>query len=142
MDLARSFRNLSQKGGLYLSNNLNQRWYEDADFTVPSVFPNDRAGEDYTVYCKFIIGNTGAGDSENRAENISYEKVSSAYLAFSGYFVSRRDDGGTAKSFFQKKVGEQWIDVDESYYTDKGGNTWPNIIWFRGVSDSGLYRLK
>ena len=44
--------------------------------------------------------------------------------------------------FFQKKVGEQWVDVDESYYTDKGGSTWPNIIWFRSVSDSGLYRLK
>ena len=63
-------------------------------------------------------------------------------MLFSDYYIGGREDGNTAKMFFQKKVGEQWVDVDESYYTDKGGSTWPNIIWFRSVSDSGLYRLK
>ncbi|MBC8529914.1 hypothetical protein H8699_10785 [Christensenellaceae bacterium NSJ-44] len=132
-----------QKGGVYLSNDLAQRWYEDAAFASPATFPQGQAGENYTVYCKLTVGNIGAGSVQNQAADASYADTSMAILALSGQYVSGRNDGYEgAKAVFEKKVDGQWVEVPERYYNDSTGTPWPNVIWLHDVADSGVYRLK
>lgn len=134
-----------QKGNVYLSNNLSDRWYSDPEFTVPAAFPNGQAGQSYTIYCKFTVGNIDAGTVGNNAGSVPYAsiKTANAMLYLTGYSISGRNDVYEAsKAVFEKLVDGQWAIVPDSYYIDDSGYTWPNIIWFRNVADSGAYRLK
>lgn len=135
-----------QKGNVYVPND-GVLWYEDKEFTKPAAFPNGQKDENYTLYCKLTIGSISAGSVSNGAENKSYADVGGTiqpYLAVSGYYTTGRNDGydGT-KAIFEKKNAEgNWTEVPEEYCTDKSGNTWPNMIYFSSVSDSGTYRMK
>lgn len=134
----------TQKGRIYVTNVL---WYEDKEFTKPATFPEGQKDENYTLYCKLVLGSMSAGSVSNGAENKSYADVGGSFqphLSISGYYTSGRDDGSEAtKAIFEKKnANGQWEEVSEAYYTDKSGNTWTNMIYFSSVSDSGTYRLK
>lgn len=135
-----------QKGDVYVPND-GSLWYEDKEFTAPATFPDGQKDENYTLYCKLTVQSISAGIVSNGAENKSYADVGGTiqpYLAVSGYSTTGRNDGyeGTKAIFERKNAEGNWVEVPEEYYTDKSGNTWPNMIYFSSVSDSGTYRLK
>ena len=99
----------NQKGGVYFSNDIGDRWYLDSDFTVSANFPDGQADENYTVYCKFTTANIGIGNIENSAENVSYANIANAKLALQSFYISGRDDAYEAsKAVFEKKDKDQW----------------------------------
>ena len=135
-----------QKGNVYVPQD-GALWYEDEAFTAPAQFPQGQAGQNYTLYCKLTVGYISAGSVMNGAEDKTYADVGGyvqPYLGVSGYSISGRNDGYDAiKAIFEKKTPEgTWEAVPEEYYTDKSDNTWPNMIYFSSVRDSGTYRLK
>ncbi len=133
----------AQKGKVAVSSPM---WYEDAEFTTPASFPeNPEANANYTVYLRLSVG-LSVTEVSNGAENKSYSEVESAFQPNIGASwsttVYRHDTYGAVAATFEKKVGDDWVEVDDSYYTDYRGTPWTNIIWFSDVSDSGTYRLK
>ena len=135
-----------EKGNVYVPNN-GSLWYEDKEFTKPAVFPEGKEGENYTLYCKLTVGYMSAGSVSNRAEGASYADVGNTlppYLGVISYSLTGRNDAYEGiKVIFEKKNAEDaWVEVPEEYYTDKTGSEWPNMIYFRSVSDSGKYRVK
>ena len=85
---------------------------------------------------------------ENTAENVSYADVGSnrswPHLGVSSYSITGRNDGyRNTKAIFERQNDQgDWEEVPADMYKDAGHNTWPNLIFFNSVSDSGLYRLK
>lgn len=131
-----------QKGRVAVTDPM---WYTDPDFTQTATFPEGEAGKNYVLYCRFTTG-LGLTNVNNGAPNASYSTVKDAVQPSLGVnfysTISRSDQNDQTIAIFEKKVGENWEEVDESYYTDNRGNKWANSIWFSNVSDSGLYRLK
>ena len=83
----------TQKGSIYVTNVL---WYEDKEFTKPATFPDGQKDENYTLYCKLVLGSMSAGSVSNGAENKSYAAVGGYFqphLSISGYYTIGRDDG-------------------------------------------------
>lgn len=123
----------------------NQMWYSDAEFTQAATFPAGSEGENYTVYCKFTTGII-INQAYNMAEDKSYSNVEDVVPPFIavdwGASNARNDQQDNTIIVFEKETGGQWIEVDESHYTDHMGNTWGNQIYFSNVSDSGIYRIK
>lgn len=132
-----------QKGGLYLTS---QPWYNDAAFTQAATFPTGQAGAAYTVYCRFTTGVAFDGMYAEQVEK-SYASVFTAngpHLGGGHSATNSRDDQyEQTRLVFEKKQGDSWQTVPDSYYRspyDK--NQWNNVIWMRDVKDSGTYRLK
>ncbi|MBC8530587.1 YDG domain-containing protein [Gehongia tenuis] len=137
---------LSQGGGLYLSNNLSDRWYLDAAYTSPAVFPDGQAGDNFTVYCRWRTGSISAGSLSKTEVNMAYDADFFHILSQAGltgqYVTGRNDAYDAAIATFEKKVDGVWQTVPDSCRTDKDGNTYPNAIFFQNVADSGVYRVK
>lgn len=135
----------AQKGSLYVPSN-GEMWFGDAAFTQAAEFPDGKAGESYTVYCKLTVGNISAGSVVNSAADLSYGDPYFniiSMMGLSGHYVAGRNDGYEGgRAVFEKKTGDGWTEVPESYYMDSEGYEWPNVIWLKGVADSGVYRLK
>lgn len=127
-----------QKGGVAVNNPI---WYEDSDFTTPADMPDGEAGNEYTVYCSFVgVYYNGFYKTDITG---SYADIKEALHPALGVNWSASPSRSDAyKAVFEKKVDGGWSVVDDSYYTDFGGNTWENLISFRSVEDSGEYRLK
>ncbi len=136
----------AQKGNVAVGAD-GSRWYTDEELTETAIFPTDaQSGEAYTVYLRFTVG-LSVTEVSNGAENESYSEVESTFQPNMSVnwstTVYRHDTYGAVAATFEKKVGEDWVEVDDSYYTDNYWNTtWTNMIWFSDVSDSGTYRLK
>lgn len=138
------FARAMQKGGVAVPS--NGVWYTDKEFTTPASFPQGQAGENYIVYCKLTVYSMSAGSVMGGGDR-SYADVGGSiqpYLGISTYSIDGRNDGyENTKAIFEKRNDAGgWDEVPASYYTDKSGNTWPNVIYFSSVSDSGVYRLK
>lgn len=137
----------AQKGSIYLPSSENARWYSDQALTQVAAFPQGEPGETYTIYCRFTTG-LYVSDISNGAEDENYSAVGGSFQPNLSvdYSIQGRNDvypmGTEPVVTFERLVGGAWVEVDERYYTDYRHNTWPNIIWFSSVADSGTYRLK
>ena len=140
------FTRAFEKGSVSVPNN-GVIWYEDSEFKTPAQFPQGAQGENYTLYCKLAVRYFSAGNVQNRAENASYANTrdsSSPCLAITGQSMTGRSDAyeGTRAIFEKKNADGEWVEVPERYYTDPAGTEWATMIYFKDVSDSGVYRLK
>lgn len=140
-----SFLSKASQAGTVAIPPEDRRWYTDSDFTQVATFPEGQAGENYTIYCRFTTG-LSIDDISNTGENASYSEVESVfqpYLAIDWTATNARSDQYTnTVVIFEKKTDSGWVEVDESMHIDYRRSTWPNVIWFSEVADSGQYRLQ
>lgn len=135
----------AQKGSLYVPSN-GEMWFGDAAFTQAAEFPDGKAGESYTVYCKLTVESFYCGGLSNYAEDLSYGDQYFHILGSMGVgswgLIGRDDAYDGTRAVFEKKTGDGWTEVPESYYLDSEGYEHLTNIFFKGVADSGVYRLK
>lgn len=134
-----------QKGSVAVAAPM---WYNDADFSEVATFPDGEAGKNYVLYCRFTTG-LSLSSVFNGASDKSYSTVMGGTSGLQPYLSvtysngnARNDQYEKTLPVFEKEVNGNWVEVDESYYTDCSGSEWPTTIFFSNVSDSGLYRLK
>ncbi len=131
---------LRETGNVYVRNPI---WYADADFRTAAVMPVSPAnGQNVTAYCG-LSTNTGISDVAT-ADYTYGGDGNGGYKAGSSYSVNWYSYRNTCRFNFiyEKKAGDEWILLDDSYKTDLNGTEWDNMITLKTVADSGYYRLK
>lgn len=130
---------LKETGSLYVKNPL---WYSDKDFTTQAVMPNaPTAGQNYVFYCAFTTSTTIT--STQTADHTYGGDLISGYNFGANYGVEWFSSRNTSdfEFVYEKKVGDQWQVVDDSFKTDLNGDIWDNRIFPKTVADSGIYRI-
>ena len=130
---------LMETGSLYVKNPL---WYSDKDFTTQAVMPqNPMAGAEYVFYCAFTT-DTAITSTETKDRTYGGELINGGkFSAYYGVNWSTWRGNSDFEFVYEKKDGDNWVTVDDSFKTDLSGTTWDNWIFPKTVADSGIYRI-